>query len=243
MTGAVMGAATDFLTTGANAIFVGNNIRSAAVVNGTLVMAGTAGTGTGQPTTGGTRVAAGFVAGTTPSSSLYSGAVTNTREAQVWGSNVYWSSASGVASIFTSPLASAAGTDIISATNKPAGMSPYDFMFINGGATLYVADDSTANGGILKFTQNISGTYDFAYRMALPTSGGFLATTTGARGIGFAAGTIYATTSQTTDIANQVVSSAATNERYRGLEVVPEPASFAILGLGIASLVARKRRQ
>ncbi len=247
VTGSIMGTATDFVNT---TLYTANNIRSAVVVNGNLVTAGN------STTTGGTRLGTGFVAGTAPATTNYSGAVTNTREAQVWGSNMYWSTASGTTSIFTSPLAASAPTDIVGV--HPTGTwSPYDFTFTNDGTNdvMYVADDgaTSVNGGLLKFVKN-GGTFDFAYRITVAGTVGLSGTAAGTRGLGVVNGKIYATTDTGKNILEitdggsaalstvSVIATAGANENFRGLEVVPEPASFAVLGLGIAGLVARKRR-
>jgi hypothetical protein len=163
---------------------------------------------------------------------------------------MYWSTASGTTSIFTSPLAASAPVDIV--TVKPTGTwSPYDFTFTKDSANndvMYVADDgaSSVNGGLLKFTKNGGGTYDFAYRITTSA--------TGLRGIGVVGGKIYATTDtgknifEITDGGSAALSSfssiatAGTNENFRGLEVVPEPASFAVLGLGLLGLAVRRKR-
>lgn len=121
---------------------------------------------------------------------------------------------------------------------------------IPGLDTLYVADASaTAAGGILKYTLGLSGTWAQAGQIS-GTSGVQL------RGMsGFVSGSdvrLFATTSgtlftywdanaATSSLAGNVttlpsIAVAPANTAFRGVVVVPEPSSAALLGVGSAAL-------
>ncbi|MER3495388.1 MAG: hypothetical protein C4320_00270 [Armatimonadota bacterium] len=229
--------------------YSGNNIRSAVGIGADVYTSGGVG-GSRMYTPSGTALGTG-----TQSSSA-----TNTRHAAFYDGLLYSSTASGTAGIF----AGNSPTPLVTST------SPYQFRFLGAGLqTLYVADDSAATNplsGISKYLKDGSGTYVLQGTYKLPglTTG----TTTSARyfalqnnlvnGVNVTT-IVAATTEDSGTIPNRLVSflddnsfaaptayttlaTAGTNEVFRGVEAVPEPASMAIIGVGLVSLFARRRR-
>jgi hypothetical protein len=144
--------------------------------------------------------------------------------------------------------------------NTGAGSSPYDFVINSSLGIAYVADDRTGGtagtGGIFKYTWNGS-----AWVQASQTF--TIAANEGARSLAVdwlnpSGPKIYATTSETSTSANNwlgyfiddgqateawtQLAQAPVNEQWRGIEMIPEPATTALLGLGLLAFWSRLRR-
>lgn len=159
-------------------------------------------------------------------------------------------------------LSGATGTTLVASAPTPATNGPIDASISWDGLTMYVTDERTTAGvgGILKFTRaNTAANFDFQYLLSTDTDGAG-ALTTGARYLGveydqFGVATIYAATAESAN--NRLVkitdtgagsiasalSTAGAGNLYKGVVVVPEPASMAAIGLGIIGLISRRRRK
>ena len=221
-------------TTGISSFFSGTNIRSVWSADGSSSYA--AGPkGLVYDTLGGT-------------TGVQLMSTSNIRQIEGFGGNLYYSTASGGTGIYEITGMPATGTVTSTEILATATSSPYDFMFANGGNTLYVADDGA---GISKYV-NTGGTWSLSYT-GLTT--GF----TGVRSITTDGTNIYgiAVTSSgldelisTSDTGSgfgafNLLATPGTNENFRGVRYIPvaapEPISMAFLSLGIVGLVAQRR--
>ena len=237
--------------------FGANNIRSAVTTNGTDLFL----TGTGATGTAGIRTAVG---GGTTSTQLNSGdatPTTNTRVANLFGGDLYFSTGSGTQGIYKvgSGASTATGQTTALTAADPAG-SPYDFFFTNAN-TLYVADDratttATGAGGLLQYVNSGSGfVLTNTYNLAGATTG----TTAGLRGLTGNATDLFAVSSDNRLVsfnlgttAFTTLATATANTTFRGVDfapsaAVPEASSSlslgALLALGLAAgVVARRKR-
>lgn len=199
--------------------------------------------------------------GASTSVQLNTSAPTNVRVLNAQFGQLYVSAASGtfqgVGTVGTGMPTTAGQTlTLLNGMPTAAGPSSYDYWFADAN-TLYVADDraSASGGGIQKWIQS-AGTWSLQY-----TLNGQL--TTGVRGLTASLSgsnaTFYASTTEgsanklvsiTDNITNTtatgnfaVIATAGTNTAFRGVEFtpVPEPASMAVLGLGVLAALRRRK--
>ncbi len=178
----------------------------------------------------------------------------NNRVIEDIGGNLFFSTGSGTRGIYEisgTPTGSSSAT-LLFGTGSTS--SPYDFAFNSTMTSAYVADDN-ATGGIQRWDL-VAGTWTLSYTLGTGVA------SIGARGLAvdFSGGNavIYATTAEST--GNRLIkitdtgalstaatlATAANNEIFRGLEfaptAVPEPSAIALLGLGLAAVIVRSRR-
>lgn len=238
-------------TTSLTDAYSGSNIRSVTSTDGiNFWTGGNAGSGLGA--TAGTRYT---TLGSTTSTGLHS-TTTNVRVVNLFNGQLYADSASGT---FLGVGAVGGGTPTTSGQtySELPGFpitgthSSYDYWFRDPN-TLYVADDGSAanGGGIQKWTQS-GGTWSLAY--TLLNNG---TTTTAVRGLagtvdgsgnavlyGTTGGSLISVTDTGAGSLSATIASAASNEAFRGVEllVVPEPSTAAIAGFGLFALVLSRR--
>jgi hypothetical protein len=235
-------------TTALSDAYSASNPRSAVSTNGTDLWL----TGNGSPTSSaGVR----YTTFGSATSTQLSTTPTNVRVANIFGGQLYTSSASGafqgVSAVGTGlPTTSGQTTTLLPGFPTASGPSSYDYYFADA-STLYVADDRAApNGGIQKWLFN-GTTWALSYT---------LTGTNGVRGLtgttdGLGNTVLYGTmaTSPLTSLVTvtdlgvsstfTTIATAGTNTAFRGVEFapIPEPASLLLAGLG-AAVVLRRRR-
>ncbi|HLO96998.1 MAG TPA: PEP-CTERM sorting domain-containing protein [Fimbriimonas sp.] len=215
-------------------VHAGNNFRSAFADNlGTVYTAG--GAGGWRENTGGV-------------SNVF-GTTTNARVIKTHNGTVYGATGSGTAGIYS--LMAGAQTAVVT---TGTGSSPYDFEFYSEGANdfVLVADDrTTANGGGLQVWQGGSLVRTFGLGMlrnfsvrnwvdaGVPKITVFgIANAKDLHALTFDAGDIAGTgATWSSSLLN-----AGANANFRGVIVVPEPASMIAFGVGLAGLIARRKR-
>ena len=227
---ALTGAITT-TTLGAND-FDANNIRSAVYVNNTLYAAGAGAAGSDFRLIQGTPGAA---FGGTQDLTATPGATATLRVTHVQEGTVYASAAANIYSFSNGTQTSIFGTN-------PTGFTgAYDFRFADAN-TLYISDD-TASGGLFRAVRNTgTGLFGTATRVG---------TIAGLRGLAFDGTTLYGTTPTGNQIlsidpatgATTILATAGTGQIFRGVEVVPEPATMAAMALGLGALAARRRKK
>ena len=249
--------------------FTGNNFRSMIATGANTFYA--SGTGSGTPSTGGLWYANN--GSFTQISSTATGQPTNMRNVEIYGGNLYTSSAAstgnGVWQIGTG-LATTAGQTSTLLINAGTGASTYGFVLFdtNSDGTndlAYLADDrSTAGGGLQKWVLT-GGTWTNSWSVLVDATGATSTTAgTGFAGIRGLTGTwdalngaqLFATTTETSN--NRViafsdigttptsftnVASAGTNYVFRGVDLTAVPAPGAAALLGLAGLITNRRRK
>ncbi len=186
-------------------------------------------------------------------SQVASSNIANIRVVQTVGDDVYYSTGSNTQGVYK-VTGGATGTGITSTLVFSAGGgSIYDFQLLSDGDYLF-ADDSGVSGGLKRwdFATNTISTIaapsifgsSISLRHFVTRGNSLFATTTESNNnrivrLDFSGSeTEFTGTVSISDIAF-----AGTNRVFRGIEAVPEPASMAVLGLGILGLARRRRNK
>lgn len=249
--------------------FTGNNFRSMIATGANTFYA--SGTGSGTPSTGGVWYANN--GNFTQISSTATGQPTNMRNMEIYGGNLYTSSAAstgnGVWQVGTG-LATTAGQTSTLLINAGTGASTYGFVLFdtnNDGTNdlAYLADDRTATGGGLQKWVLTGGTWTNSWSVLVNGTGATSTTAgTGFAGVRGLTGTwdavngaqLFATTTETSN--NRVIAfsdtgvtptsftnlaSAGTNYAFRGVDLTAVPAPGAAALVGLAGLITARRRR
>jgi len=249
--------------------FTANNFRSMIATGANTFYA--SGTGSGTPSTGGIWYANN--GSFTQISSTATGQPTNMRNVEIYGGNLYTSSAAstgyGVWQVGTG-LATTAGQTSTLLINAGTNASTYGFVLFdtNSDGTndlAYLADDRTTAGGGLQKWVLTGGTWTNSWSVLVNATGATSTTAaTGFAGIRGLTGTwdalngaqLFATTTETSN--NRVIgfsdtgttptsftnlASAGTNYVFRGVDLTAVPAPGAAALLGLAGLITNRRRK
>ena len=249
--------------------FTANNFRSMIATGANTFYA--SGTGSGTPSTGGVWYANN--GSFTQISSTATGQPTNMRNVEIYGGNLYTSSAAstgyGVWQVGTG-LATTAGQTSTLLINAGTGASTYGFVLFdtNSDGTndlAYLADDRTTAGGGLQKWVLTGGTWTNSWSVLVNATGATSTTAgTGFAGIRGLSGTwdalngaqLFATTTETSN--NRVIgfsdtgttptsftnlASAGTNYVFRGVDLTAVPAPGAAALLALAGLITNRRRK
>lgn len=267
--GSVASATRTLFPTSGTMPFTGNNFRSMIATGANTFYA--SGTGSGSPSTGGLWYANN--GSFTQISSTATGQPTNMRNVEIYGGNLYTSSAAstgnGVWQIGTG-LATTAGQTNTLLINAGTGASTYGFVLFdtNSDGTndlAYLADDRTTAGGGLQKWVLTGGTWTNSWSVLVNGTGATSTTAgTGFAGIRGLTGTwdalngaqLFATTTETSN--NRVIAfsdtgstptsftnlaSAGTNYAFRGVDLTAVPAPGAAALVGLAGLITARRRK
>ncbi|MBI1189499.1 MAG: hypothetical protein GC200_02300 [Tepidisphaera sp.] len=238
-----------------------NNIRS-AVTDGTNLWVTGANSGVRYTTVG-------SAAGTTTQLST---TTTNLRQVNIFDGQLYITSSSGTTRTATvgTGLPTGTGNTIANLPGTPSSGSPYAFFFadlssaVAGVDTLYVADDTSATGGLLKYSlvggswvsNGTVGVGSDAYRgltASVDSSG--VVTLFATRGGGSAAaggGSLVTLTDSsgyngafagTPTVLASALTGTSANTSFRGVGYIPVPTPGSIALLGLGGLVAARRRR
>lgn len=211
-----------------------NNIRSAITTDSTNIWMGCAAGGVYYAT-----------AGTTTATSI-SGTLTNTRFVNIFNNQLYISTSSGstyrIATIGTG-LPTTASQTLTNLPGVPPGAgSPYGYYMAtlsNGNSVLYIADDGSTSGGILKYSlvsgtwtaNGVIGTPADAYRGItgmVRNDSVFLYVTSASKLLSMTDGGGYNTTATTTNTVVSTLVTASANEAFRGVAFAPQCAAPSI---------------
>ncbi|MDO9236464.1 MAG: PEP-CTERM sorting domain-containing protein [Aquabacterium sp.] len=234
-------AADGSLTTKAvGTLLGGNNVRTAATVDGT-----------GTYAAGGAGVA--YVNGSGVATQL---STTNTRDLVIADNQLFYSTGSGTTGIYS------LGTGLpnsgsFTGTLLAASASPFGFLFadlsnsVTGVDTLYVADDNATTGGIRKFSKSVAGVWSLNNTIVVSGVRGLTGVVNGGQVQLFAtsATNLYGLTDSTGYNANlsaavTTLATAAANTAFRGLALtpaVPEPATYGLALVSLALFGAMRR--
>lgn len=231
----------------------GNNPRSGVTTNGTDLWVSGAANGISYTTTGST------------TSVQLSTTVTNLRQANVFGGQLYVSTSSGTAvrlGAVGTGTPTTSGQTIVNLPGIPTTGSPYAFYLadldagVAGLDTAYLTDDTAST--ITKFslvggtwTSNGTATATAIRGLTASVTGGVVSlfgSTGGSAATG--GGSLYSLTDATGyngafSGSVATIATAGTNTAFRGIAyvpaAVPEPASMAVLGLGVLAALRRRR--
>lgn len=233
-------------TTALTDAYSANNIRSVTSADGSAFWTGgTASSG------GGVRYAT--LGGST--STQLSTTITNIRVVNIFGGQLYCSSATGAfqgVSAVGSGVPTTSGQTITLLPGFPtaSGPSSYDYWLADA-TTMYVADDrASAAGGLQKWTLS-SGTWSLAYTLQSAANVGLrsIAGTTDSASGNFQ---IYgvSTDNKLVSVIDggsgslfSTLATAPANTAFRGVEFTPIPSPGSIALLGLSGLTAFRRRR